>query len=243
VTTPDTGVGLTRAQRSEFVNAFVEQTWARPDGDRPPVRVQVVLLVAMMTAVAAVVVGVVQHLINPAKPAAAAPAPVPSVQPYHAVSGWDCGTSADHGFDANGRTPNWLTVSHGGWAHDGCHGTFEAIPMSGDPSNDNPNQYAVWWFVPSAGTNRCGVMVYVPSTDNPLDSAGTAAHFTVQAGRSGSEFAQFTIDQTKGEGTWQSGGTFPVNQGGLAVRLGDRGVPTDAEARLSVTQVRVACTG
>lgn len=241
--TPDTGTVLTRTQRREFVNAFVDQTWARPDADRPVARVQVVVMVATMAAVAAVVVGVVQHLIHPGKPAAAAPAPVPTVAPYSAVSGWDCGTGADHGFDANGRTPQWLTVSRGGWSQDGCHGTFEAIPMSGDADKDDQNQFVVWWFVPSAGMNRCEVKVYLPAPDNPLDSAATAAHFAVLAGRTGTEFAEFTIDQTKGRGAWKSAGTFPVNQGGLAVKLVDRGAPSDPRARLSVTQVRVACTG
>jgi hypothetical protein len=239
---PDAGTGLTRVQRREFVDAFVEQTWARPDADRPVARVQIVVLVAMMAAVAAVVVGVVQHLINPTKPAAAAPRPVPTVKPYSAVGGWDCGTSADHGFDANGRTAEWLTVPRGGWPHEGCHGTFEAIPMSGDAGKDSQNQLVVWWFTPSPGTNRCEVLVYLPASDNPLDSASTAAHFVVLAGRNGTEFAQFTIDQTKDRGTWKSAGTFPVNQGGLAVKLVNRGAPSDPRARLSVTQVRVTCT-
>jgi hypothetical protein len=244
VSTPDTGTGLTRTQRREFVDAFVEQTWARPDADRPVARVQIVVLVATMAAVAAVVVGVVQHLINPTKPAAtAAPRPVPTVQPYGAVSGWDCGTSADHGFDATGRTAQWLTVSRGGWSKNGCHGTFEAIPMSGDADKDSQNQFVVWWFVPSAGTNRCQILVYIPAPDNPLDSAATAAHFVVLAGRNGTEFAQFTIDQTKGLGSWKSAGTYPVNQGGLAVKLVNRGAPANPRARLSVTQVKVACSG
>jgi hypothetical protein len=243
VTAPDVGSGLTRVQRREFVAAFVDQTWARPDADRPVARVQVVVLVATMAAVLSVAVGVVQHLIHhSAKPAAAAPAPAPTARPYSAVSGWDCGTSADHGFDANGRTADWATVSHGGWSQDGCHGTFEAIPMSGDPNKDKSDQSAVWWFMPSAGTNRCEVSVYLPAADNPSDSAATAAHFLVLAGRGGQQFAQFTIDQTKGPGAWKSAGTFPINQGGLAVKLVDRGAPTNPQARLSVTQVRVTCT-
>ena len=243
MTAPDTGTGLTRVQRREFVNAFVEQTWARPDADRPVARVQVVVLVATMAAVAAVVVGVVQHLIHPTKPAAAAPPPVPTLQPYTAVSGWDCETGTDHGFDANGRTADWLTVSGGGWSNDGCHGTFEAIPMSGNAAKDDPKQYVVWWFTPSAGMNRCEITVYIPAPDDPLDSAATAAHFAVLAGRGGTEFAQFTIDQTNGRGSWKSGGTFAVSQGGLAVELVDRGAPTNPRARLSVTQVRLTCTG
>jgi translation initiation factor IF-2 len=242
VSSPDTGTGLTRVQRREFVDAFVEQTWARPDADRPVARVQVVVLVATMSAVVAMAVGVVLHLIHPTKPAAAAPPPVPTAQPYSAVSGWDCGTSADRGFDANGRTPDWLTVSRGGWSQDGCHGTFEAIPMSGDAGKDSPNQFVVWWFAPSAGMNRCEVKVYLPTPDNPLDSAATAAHFLVLAGRGGTEFAQFNIDQTKGRGSWKSAGIFPVSQGGLAVKLVNRGAPTNPRARLSVTQVRVSCT-
>jgi hypothetical protein len=242
VTAPDTGAGLTRAQRREFVAAFVDQTWARPDADRPVARVQVVLMVATAAAVAAIVVGVVEHLLHPAKPAAAPP-PAPTGRPYSAVSGWDCQTTADHGFDANGRTADWSTVPSGGWSQDGCHGTFEAIPMSGDPGKDDQNQYAVWWFMPSAGMTRCEIAVYLPASDNPLDSAATAAHFTVQSGRSGGEFADFIMDQTSARGSWNPVGVFPVSQGGIAVKLVDRGAPANPRARLSVTQVRVTCTG
>jgi hypothetical protein len=243
VTTPEDGAGLTGAQRREFVGAFVEQTWARPDADRPVARVHVVMMVAVLATVVAVVVGVVQHLLNPAEPAAAAPGPVPTARPYAAVAGWDCATSADHGFEPNGRTADWYTVPRGGWSQDGCHGTFEAIPMSGNASKDDQNQYAIWWFTPSAGVTRCEVQVYLPASDNPLDSAGTAAQFVVLSGRNGGPFAQFTIDQTSARGQWTSAGVFPINQGGLAVELVDRGAPTNPRARLSVTQVRVSCTG
>ena len=242
MTAPDTATGLTRVQRREFVDAFVEQTWARPDADRPVARVQVAVLVATFSAVAAVAVGVVLHLIHPTKPAAAATRPVAIVRPYNAVSGWDCGTSADHGFDASGRTAEWLTVPRGGWSQDGCHGTFEAIPMSGDAYKDSPNQSVVWWFTPSAGTTRCEIMVYLPASENPLDSAATAAQFLVLSGRNGTEFAQVTIDQTKGRGSWKSVGTFPVNQGGLALEMVNRGAPPNSRARLSATQARVTCT-
>jgi hypothetical protein len=239
---PDTGTGLTRVQRREFVDAFVEQTWARPDADRPVARVQTVVLVATLSAVVAVAVGVVLQLIHPIKPAAAAPRPVPTVRPYSAVSGWDCGTSADHGFDADGRTVDWVTVPRGGWSQDGCHGTFEAIPMSGDASKDDANQNVVWWFIPRAGTTRCEMMVYLPASDNPLDSAATGAQFLVLAGRNGSEFAELTMDQTQDRGSWKSAGTFPVSRGGLALELVNRGAPDNPRARLSATQVRVRCT-
>ncbi|GAA5193287.1 hypothetical protein GCM10023322_54960 [Rugosimonospora acidiphila] len=243
MTTPEEGTELTGVQRREFVGAFVDQTWARPDADRPVARVHVVLMVAVLATVVAVVVGVVQHLLNPVDPAAAAPLPVPTTRPYTAVAGWDCGTSADHGFDPSGRTTDWYTVARGGWSQDGCHGTFEAIPFSGDPAKDNTNQYVIWWFTPSATTTRCDVSVYVPASDNPLDSAATAAQFLVLSGRNGSPFAQFTVDQTQARGQWRSAGVFPVNQDGLAVKLVDRGVPTQPHARLSVTQVRLTCTG
>jgi hypothetical protein len=72
-------------------------------------------------------------------------------------------------------------------ARSSCHGTFEAIPMSGDARKYDQGQSAVWWFTPGAGTTHCDVAVYLPnmstrptrtppppSSSSPPD--GAAAH-------------------------------------------------------------------
>ncbi|HWB34742.1 MAG TPA: hypothetical protein VHA75_01830 [Rugosimonospora sp.] len=238
--------GMPGAQRMEFVRAFVEHSWARPGTDRPVTRVHVALMVTMGVVVLTVVAGVVLQMLHPIQltPASAAePAHTPQAPHYTAVSGWDCGTGADHGFDASGRGADWYTVARGGWTQDGCHGTFEAIPMSGDAGKYNQNQSLVWWFTPGAAMVRCDVSVYLPDSGQPADSAATAAQFYVTAGRNGTAFASFVVDETAKRGAWLPVGTYPVSQGAIAVELVNQGVPANAKARLAVTQVRVSCIG
>ncbi|MFG2041289.1 hypothetical protein [Dactylosporangium sp. NPDC048998] len=232
--------------RQEFVRAFVAQSWARPGGDRPVARVHVTLMVTMGAVAVAVVIGVALQMLHPiplSTPVAAAVPQVSSAPKYSAVSGWDCGTGADRGFDVTGRTADWHTAPRGGWAHDGCHGTFEAIPMSGDAHKSSENVSAVWWFKPAADINRCTISVYLPAAEQPADSAATAAQFFVTAGPGGGRLASFTLDETAARGAWRSAGTYPVSQGGIAVQLVNQGVPAQPAARLAVTQVRVMCTG
>ena len=238
--------GLTRAARQELIRALVEHSWARPAAPRPAARPHVILMVAVGAAAAAVAAGVVLQHIRPIRlPRAAAPAPPPvAAAPFTAVTGWDCGPgSGDHGFDAQGRTSDWYTVASGGWAHDGCDGTFEAIPMSGSKTTYDPGQLAVWWFTPGLAMTRCTVMVYRPAPASQQDSAATAAQFYVLAGQNGPPLAGFVLDEAADPGSWAAVGTFPVPQSGIAVELVDRGVPAAAGDRLAITQVRVTCTG
>jgi hypothetical protein len=241
---PGPVTGLPGARRREFVRAFVEQSWARPGSDRPVARVHIALMVTMGMVAVALVTGVVLQMLHPIKLSPAANVVPASAAPhYTAVSGWDCGTGADRGFDVTGRTAAWHTVARGSWAHDGCHGTFEAIPMSGSAHDHDQNQLATWWFTPGTGMSRCDVAVYLPSVDQPTDSAATSAQFFVTAGRDGSIFASFVVDETARRGQWQPVGRYPLSQGGIAVELINQGVPASPAARLAVTQVRVTCTG
>jgi hypothetical protein len=232
-------------RRREFVRAFVEHAWARPGTERPVARVHVAMMVTMATMVGAVLVGVALQLLKPVKLAQAVPVAVATgTRPsYTAVSGWDCATAADHGFDVDGRTAAWNTVARGGWGGDGCHGTFETIPMSGKAGSFDQNQSATWWFSPGGAMTRCDVSVYLPAPEDPLDVAATAAKFFVLAGRSGGQFASFVLNQTAERGAWKQVGTFPTNQSGIALRLVNQGLPIPATARLAVTQVKVDCTG
>jgi hypothetical protein len=240
---PEPTVEFPVARRREFVRAFVDQAWARPGTDRPLARVHVAVMVTTAVLVVAVLAGVVLQLIRPVRLAEPAPPPPAVAATFTAVSGWDCATSADRGFDATGRTPAWYTVASGGWATDGCHGTFEAIPLSGEAHTYDQNQAAVWWFTPGQSMNRCELAIYNPDGEQPTDSAATEAQFTVLDGRSGQPFASFVVDQTRDRGAWKVLGTFPANQSGIAVRLINSGVPSSPRARLAVAQVRATCTG
>jgi len=203
-------------------------------------------MVAAFAAAGAIAAGVVLQLIHPIHvPKATAPPPPPApAAPFTAVSGWDCGVSGtSYGFDAHGRTSAWYTVPSGGWAQDGCHGTFEAIPMTGKKATDDASQFAEWWFKPSPAMTQCVVTVYVPAAQRRQDSAATAAQFYVLSGQNGTRLARFVLDETANPGSRPTAGTFPVSQDGIAVELVDRGVAATPPARLAVTQVKVRCTG
>lgn len=232
--------------RQEFARALIEQSWARPHAARPVARPHIVLMVAVFTVAGAIGVGAVLQLVHPIRlpgPVAPPPPPAPAA-PFTAVSGWDCGSGGgNYGFDAQGRTRAWYTVASGGWAQDGCHGTFEAIPMTGRRATDDPNQFAVWWFTPGPAITRCTVMVFRPVPVRRRDSAATAAQFYVLSGPHGTRLASFVLDEAADPGSWARAGTYPVSPDGFAVELVDRGVPQIAGARLAVTQVKVSCTG
>ena len=240
-TSPETA----RQARREYIHALVEQSWARPEATRTVARPHIVLMVAALTAAVALGSGVVAQLIHPVslpRAAAAGPPSPRALAPFVAVAGWDCPQSGDRGFDIAGRSAAWRTVAHGGWAENGCHGTFEAIPISADRSSDGTEQGAVWWFAPPAGLTRCEVAVFRPRPDHPADSAATTAQFYVLSGRSGARMAAFTLNLSTDPGSWVPAGTFPVAQNGIAVQLVDRGAPAKATARLAISQVKVRCT-
>ncbi|GAA5199769.1 hypothetical protein GCM10023322_76140 [Rugosimonospora acidiphila] len=240
-----TTAGSARAERREAARALVEHSWAEVDTPRPTARPHLVLTVVALAAAAALGGGAVLQLVHPLPLSEASASTVPppvTAAPYTAVSGWDCATASDHGFDVQGRTADWYTVASGGWDRDGCHGTFEAIPMSGDKSKDDPNQHAVWWFTPTAAMTRCAISVYGPAAQNPQDAAAAPAQFWVLTGRTGARLAGSLMDQTASRGTWVSLGTYPVSAAGIAVELVDRGTPATPASRLAVSQVRVQCT-
>jgi hypothetical protein len=230
--------------RQEYFQALVEQSWARPTVPRPVAKPHLVLMVAVVVTAGALGLGAVLQFIHPIplpKPPPPPPAPVPA---FTAVSGWDCGYGgSNYGFEAQGRTSAWYTVPSGGWTQDGCHGTFESIPMTGNTNTGGPSQSAVWWFTPGSKITRCAVMVFLPAPQVRQDSAATVAQFSVLSGLNGTPLASFVLNEAADPGSWAAVGTFPVTQGGIAVDLVGSGAPPTAGARLAITQVKVTCTG
>ncbi len=227
------------------MQALVDHSWLRPNEQRVAARPHIALMVAVFTAAGALGLGVVLQLIWPVslpKPVVTEP-PAPATAPaFVAVAGWDCGGSGDRGIDVRGRTSEWSTIAEGGWTGDGCHGTFQAIPMSGKAAEDDQNLSAVWWFTPGEFMTKCAVEVFRPKPSRPQDSAAPAAQYFVLAGRNGARLAQFVVDQTADPGSWAEVGTFPVSENGIAVELVNRGVPATTGARLALAQVKVECT-
>jgi hypothetical protein len=248
---PNNAAAAAMAQRGEFIRAFVEHAGDRPASERLTVKAPTLITVTAVTAATAIVIGVFWSMIKPlpAEKKAAAKAPAATASPtdrYIAVAGWDCGTADDRGFDAQGRTSAWRTVAVGGWSQDGCHGTFETLPMTepGKGGIDHP-QAVLWWFSPGAAA-KCQINVFVPRMEPGADGvegahAPHAAHYSVLAGRSGTSYADFTVDQAANAGEWVSAGSFPVHNNGISVRLTGEGDAKEAGSRLGVAQMKVDC--
>ena len=230
-------------QRREFVRAFAEHMWAHPGTDRPSIKPQTLFTITAACALIALLFGVIRQLIfPPAEPVRVVAVDPPRPSSFSAVSGWDCPTTATHGFEISGRTSAWYTVAEGGWVHDGCHGSFVAIPMSGDEAKADLTQSATWWFAPGPEFTACDVMVYVPRPEQPWESAAPAAQYFALAGRGGAWMAEMVVDQAGQQGRWVPVGRFPIGQNGLAITLVNRGKPAHQDDRIAVAQVRATCT-
>ncbi|MEU0156222.1 hypothetical protein [Micromonospora fulviviridis] len=241
----DPGTEPPARQRWDFVGAFVEHSWTRPGTERSAARPHVLLITATLAAVLALGAGIILQLIRPIKLTASPSAPPSSASAtvgFSAVAGWDCPATATSGFEATGRQASWRTVATGGWAQDGCHGTFEVMPMSASTGSDRDGPSVVWWFVPQAAT-KCAVSVYAPKENPPSYRAARSVQFYVLAGRSGQRFAQFVVDQGAKPGSWVEVGTYPTTSNGIAVLMVSKGQPPTADTMLAITQVKVTCSG
>ncbi|MER7277839.1 hypothetical protein ABT369_25700 [Dactylosporangium sp. NPDC000244] len=219
--------------RGEFVRAYTEHLGPRPASELSSARLPTLLTVAALTAAGALVVGVFWQMLSPRQGKAVAAGT--TAASATAVAGWGCRSAGDRGFEAHGRTAQWLTVPGGGWSDGGCNGTFQTIPASGQAGADDPGQFAMFWFaVPSAV--ECAIEVYVPQAPDAGITA-IAAHYAVHAGRGGTAYAEFVLDQTARRGQWVAAGSFPVKPPELAVRITNRG----PDGRIAVSQVRVTC--
>jgi hypothetical protein len=224
-----------RHDRRDFIRAFHEHLWRRPDTDRPTVRPQTLVTVAALSALAALVTGVVLHLVRPRSDDAAATASVAaSPATFTAMSGWDCDSTADHGFEVGGRTGAWRTVASGGWLGQGCRGSFESVPMLAKDQATGSGQYALWWFHPTASFSRCDLSIYLP--DSP-DVTASNVRYVVLAGRGGTPIAELNIDQARSRGTWVSAGSYPSGSDGVALELQD----AVGSGRLAFAQVTLHC--
>jgi hypothetical protein len=234
-----------RQDRREFVNAVAEHLWVRPGTDRPVVKPPILLLLTALAAAGALATGLILHMLhrNDPPPANAAPPP-PAAAPavWTAVSGWDCAGDDTRGFTASGRSDAWYTVPDGGWDKDGCNGSFAAVPMSGS-AKDDPTQSAQWSFTPGDAYDSCELSAYSPKVVRLQDSAGTAVHYALLDGRSGTPMADVTVNAPASAGRWAVIGTYPVSADGLTVRMTNRGQPRIADGRIAVAQFRVRCTG
>lgn len=180
---------------------------------------------------------------NPNPAAVAPPAPVAT---FAGLTGEDCGQTSTQGYYRDGWSTDWY-IKSGGLATNGCSGRSVHVPMSGSTTADDLDNVIVWWFKTTGVTHgTCALSVYVPGTGTKLDSAGAPAYYRVfgSTSISGSPIGSFTVNQTAHQGAWVSGGSFPVTQGQLAVRLMTRGIDwgTGREgAHLGVSALKAQC--
>lgn len=239
----DRGIGAPSEQRQEFLKAFREQGWARPGVERPTARTHVTLIVATVATLLALLAGVAMQLIKPVplkeKTPVVAAKPGP-VRTYAASTGWDCAVAVDHGFVVEGRQSTWATIGQGGWAQEGCHGDYQAVPFAGTGAAKVPT--IQWWFRPALAMKRCQVLVFVPVPDRSVYQPVHSATYSVLDAQGGGELARFTVDQTAALGTWVPGGTYPIGAGGLTIQLPTGGRSPSSRAGFAVAQVSVRCT-
>ncbi|MFE0461446.1 hypothetical protein ACFW1A_19575, partial [Kitasatospora sp. NPDC058965] len=173
---------------------------------------------------------------------------------FSVVAGYGCGSSAAQSFSEHDRygggATGWVAVGKGGWASDGCNGSFDTMPMSGSATSADSGIYAVWSFSPgTAGLTRatCQVQLYVPADHDPTHVGGDPAHFQVYGSgdASGSMTSDFNVDQFGYLGQWKPVGTFAVTKGTLSIKLDNRGLDwhssTVTNAHLAVAQFRANC--
>jgi hypothetical protein len=252
MTRADTEGVSPHADRWEYVDAFVQYARATPNPERLTARPRVAVLVASLAAIGALLGGAVVGLfvsdkqrrvgVGTSRQASGATAPPGSARPgaYTAVTGADCRNIADRSFLTYGRDARWGTVTTGGWTSDNCGGAVITMPMSGDAANDDPVAAAVWSFSPGSAIDRCAVAVYSPKLNPAEVAAAPSARYELTADN-GTHYGSFALDQTAMPGNWVEVGVFAVNNGKLAVRLGNRGVPTSPRQRLIASQLRVVC--
>jgi hypothetical protein len=186
------------------------------------------------------------HSAAPQTTHASTPAPRPVVM-FRAVGGEDCTHTSSQGYYRIGTysdgAAGWYRKG-GGWAGNGCHGTFMAMPMSGNRSFDDPAAYAVWWFNTGAvHSGTCAVSVYVPNSGTARDVAGHPATYQVVRGAYNMGLVRsFTVDQTAHRGQWVGVGKYPLSNGQFALRVVNRGEDPHGE-HIGVGQVALTCAG
>ncbi|GLU47619.1 hypothetical protein [Nocardiopsis ansamitocini] len=143
-----------------------------------------------------------------------APSPSPSASPsesgpaYSEVAGPGC---AEDGPTSYGRTGMWEEgEGFASWATrdantdaEGCYGTYDAIPVSGDPERGD-GQFAHWTFTPGTAGASCELLVYVPDDESPLWVGEAEAKYQIFPGDrpEGDSVGIFGIGQSEVRGGW-----------------------------------------
>ncbi|MDA0565000.1 hypothetical protein LG943_11805 [Streptomonospora sp. S1-112] len=174
-------------------------------------------------------------------------ASAPAAAAFTAVAGPGCpaGSAAAYGAEGAG-TDGWATRS-GGYADDGCDGSYDAIPVSGTTEHGD-GRFAYWTFRPGRAEADCDLFVFVPDDDSPQWVAEQEAMYQIFPGAepSGTAAAVFGVEQASARGGWVrvTGFTSPAEQFTVQLTnigensLADQGLTTHVAA----SAVRAECT-
>ncbi len=171
---------------------------------------------------------------------------------FAAVTGYGCPSAGGATFSEHGRWTDglngFIAVNSGGQHADGCNGSFDAMPMSGSTTYDDPGNYALWTFHTAPVVRGiCHINVYVP-TDTSLEHVGGhPADYQVfgSAGTSGHELGAFDVDQIFNRGRWASRHNWPITNGTLTVKLDSYGIDWSGNsptyAHIAISAVSLTC--
>jgi hypothetical protein len=184
--------------------------------------------------------------------ASSSPPSAPHPLTFSATAGYGCQSTTDAWFTEHGQWTQglngYIQVRSGGPPEPGCTGAYDAMPMSGSATEDDPGNYALWIFrTAPVSSGRCHIRVYVPSASSRELVGGHPAVYEVynSAGLSGARLGSFTVDQLARRGQWVGARTWPVTNGLLTVKVDSRGVDWNSHgpdhAHIAISAVSVSC--
>ncbi|MBV2363576.1 hypothetical protein [Streptomonospora nanhaiensis] len=166
---------------------------------------------------------------------------------FTAIAGPGCpaGSAAAYGAEGAG-TDGWATRS-GGYADEGCDGSYDAIPVSGTTEHGD-GRFAYWTFRPGRADADCDLFVFVPDDESPQWVAEQEAMYQIFPGAqpSGTAAAVFGVEQASARGGWVrvTGFTSPAEQ--FTVQLTNIGenslADQGATTHVAASAVRATCT-
>ena len=178
---------------------------------------------------------------------------VPVEERYRALTGPGCAGTTDSSYGGEGRwqsaedSAGW-TTRPGGYDQEGCEGSYEAIPVSGDPEKGD-HQYAEWTFTPGEEGAACEIYVHVPEDESPLWVAAGEARYRIHPGNDTTEsaVAVFGIEQAEVSGGWVQVTGFVSPEDAFTVRLTNAGedpFPDDehTNAHVAASAMRADCS-
>ncbi|GAA1780364.1 hypothetical protein [Streptomonospora arabica] len=182
--------------------------------------------------------------------AAPSPSASSSGPEFTALAGPGCPGGAGASYGAAGRggdAPRWATRD-GGYALDGCDGTYDAIPVSGTAEYGD-GRYAYWSFTPGFADAQCDVYVYIPEDASPQWVTDREAMYQIFPGPepSGSAAAVFGVRQAESKGGWVKVTGFVSPTERFTVQLTNIGEDAvagqgGATSHVAASAVRASCT-